>query len=187
MNTKPASKLISLSAAVRASKPALLLLAILCGPAQAGFDEQFDDTEKPWQEIAVLLPAAPTQENLLPFYVSPTATHTYSVDANSISVGEDGVVRYTLVAQSAGGARNISYEGIRCQTREMKSYAFGHKDGNWSRSRRDQWQRIVGTGANRPQAALQHDYFCRGGLVSGKAEDIAKRLKEQRAYSEHTE
>jgi len=186
MNKQPDLKRAPLSA-VRAGGLAVLSLAILCSPARAGFDEQFDDQEKPWQEITVLLPAAPVQENLLPFYVSPTATHTYSVDGKSISVGEDGVVRYTLVAQSAGGAQNISYEGIRCQTREMKSYAFGHKDGKWSRSRRDQWQRIVGTGANRPQAALQHDYFCRGGLVSGKAEDIAKRLREQQAYSDHAE
>jgi hypothetical protein len=35
------------------------------------FEEDFDDENKPWEEIAIQLPAAPKAENLLPFYVSP--------------------------------------------------------------------------------------------------------------------
>lgn len=147
-------------------------------------DMAFDDTAKPWQEIAVQLPAQPLPENLLPFYVSPTATHIYAVDAKSVSVGSDDVVRYTLVSNSAGGAQNVSYEGIRCQSKEMKSYAFGHANGNWTRSRRDQWQPIVGSGANRPQAALAHDYFCRVGLVAGTAPVMVENIRNKRVFSE---
>src|SRR5438477_3451709 len=90
-----------------------------------GFDEDFDDEVKPWKELAVQLPQQPKPENLVAFYVGPTATMKFAIDLNSLSAGSDGVVRYTLVSTSDGGAQNVSYEGIRCQTAEKKLYAFG--------------------------------------------------------------
>jgi len=107
--------------------------------AQSNFEEEFDNQDKAWQEIAFQLPAAPRAENLLPFYVSATATQSFAIDAKSVAVGTDGVVRYTLVTTSASGAKNVSYEGIRCQLLQKKLYAFGHADGSWARSRRDQF------------------------------------------------
>src|ERR1035437_7332410 len=80
--------------------------------AQTSFDEEFDDQNKPWMEIAVQLPAAPVSKNLLPVYVSPTATQSFTIDVTSLAIGADGVIRYTMVATSATGAKNISYEGI---------------------------------------------------------------------------
>lgn len=151
--------------------------------AQASFEEDFDDKEKPWQEVAVQLPAPPKPEDLLPFYVSPTAINEFAIDAKSVSVGTDGVVRYTLVATSSGGARNVSYEGIRCQSFERKLYAFGQQDGGWSRSRRDQWERINPNGSNRQHAALFMDYFCSGTTVAGKAEDMIDRIRYKRPLS----
>jgi hypothetical protein len=141
------------------------------------FEEDFDDESKPWQEIAVQLPPAPVSDNLLPFYVSPTATQQFAVDAKSISVGADGVVRYTLVSTSREGARNISYEGIRCATFEKKIYALGQDDGSWARSRRNQWDMIVRGFANRQHAALAKDYFCENQTVAGNADQILRRLK----------
>lgn len=165
----------------------ILLMAITAAQAQTSLDVEFDNQEKPWQEIAVLLPAAPLAENLLPFYVSPIATQTYAIDAKSLSVGEDGVIRYTLVSHSENRAQNVSYEGVRCQSKEMKLYAFGHPDGTWSRSRRDQWQRIVSSVANRAQAALAQDYFCQVGLTSGTALEIAARIKARQALTNYAE
>lgn len=156
-----------------------LVLANGAVQAQSRFDEDFDDKDKTWQEISVQLPAAPKKENLLDFYVSPIATQTFAIDAKSISTGNDGVVRYTLVSRSASGAENISYEGIRCESFERKQYAFGHRDGSWARSRRDQWETITGTVANRQHAALAKDYFCNHKVVDGNAEQIARRLRER--------
>jgi hypothetical protein len=160
---------------------ALSLVVSTAAYAQTRFEEEFDDETKPWQEIAIQLPAAPQKENLLEFYVSPTATQTFAVDAKSVSVGDDGVVRYTLVSLSASGARNVSYEGIRCAAYEKKLYAFGHEDGTWSRSRRDKWELITGTSANRQHAALARDYFCDHKSLAGNAKQIVKRLRYQQA------
>lgn len=145
--------------------------------AQSQFEEDFDDKEKPWQEIAIQLPLPPKVENLLPFYVSPTATQSFSIDALSLSVGTDGVIRYTLVATSAAGAKNVSYEGIRCSSYEKKLYAFGQIDGSWSRSRRDQWERISTNTPNRQHAALTKDYFCLELVVAGTAEEMVERIR----------
>jgi hypothetical protein len=171
--------------AASASKLLAATIILVAGAAQAqsGFDEEFDDKDKPWQEIAVQLPAPPKAENLLPFYVSPITTHTFAIDPLSLTVAADGVIRYTLVTRSQEGATNISYEGIRCASFEKKIYAIGHPDGNWSRSRRDQWERIASNAANRQHAALTKDYFCQESMVAGKAEDMVKRLRYRRTLS----
>lgn len=129
----------------------------------------------------LVLPAAPAKDNLLPFYVSPTATMNFAVDASSVSVTPDGVVRFTLVIASPEGARNVSYEGIRCKTGEKKLYATGIADGSWSPSRNDAWSRIRDVGANRQHAALFNDYFCDFGSVAGNAAAIVKRLRQKKA------
>lgn len=164
----------------------LALLLVTSGSwAQSRFEEEFDDTDKPWEEIAIQLPAAPALENLLPLYVSPTATQSFAIDAKSLSVGSDGVVRYTLVAKSREGATSVSYEGIRCLSYEKKLYAFGRPDGSWSRSRRDQWEPISNNVANRQHASLAQDYFCQEKMVAGKAEDMVARIRNQSSLAPH--
>jgi hypothetical protein len=148
------------------------------------FEEDFDDENNPWEEITIQLPAAPKPENLLPFYVSPTATQKFAVDSTSISVGKDGVVRYTLVSTSTEGAKNISYEGIRCATFEKKIYALGQDNSNWTRSRRDQWEMIVRGGANRQHAALALDYFCSNLTVAGNEQAMVKRIKTKKTLTD---
>ncbi|EJN02811.1 CNP1-like family protein [Herbaspirillum sp. YR522] len=159
-----------------------LTLACAGALAQTDFDEEFDDQEKPWQEIALQLPPTPQEQNLAEFYLSPTATMKAFVDLKSVTVGTDNVVRYTVVTKTDGGATNVVYEGMRCETWEKKSYAFGRADGQWSRSRRDQWQPIRDVGANRIDAALLRDYLCEGKLVAdnGNVRSIIERLKNQR-------
>ncbi len=160
---------------------ALLCSASLSFAQQSGkFDEDFDDEEKPWLEIAVQLPPAPQAANLVAFYVGPTTTAVSSIDLKSLTVGSDNVVRYTIVTKTSGGAVNTSYEGIRCETAEKKSYAFGRSDGSWSRSRQNKWKQIADIGANRQDAALYKDYFCQGGMLSGNAEQISDRLRNKR-------
>ncbi len=162
---------------------ATVLTVATAAHAQSRFEEDFDDQDKPWQEVAVQLPAAPLQENLVPFYVSATATQTFSIDTKALTVGTDGVIRYTLVSVSDAGARNVSYEGIRCATYEKKLYAFGQSDGSWSRSRRDQWERINSHASNRQHAALAKDFFCEEKTVAGTAKDMITRLRYNRTLA----
>ncbi|TCS36900.1 CNP1-like family protein [Paucimonas lemoignei] len=156
---------------------ACLVAGSAIAQAPTGLNTNFEDNSQPWQESAIQLPAAPNKADLLDFDVGGTTTMRFAVDAKSLSVGNDGVVRYTLVSRSASGAENVSYEGIRCESYEKKLYAFGQKDGSWSRSRRDKWDAITGTAANRQHAVLAKEYFCRHKIVEGNAKQIIDRIR----------
>ena len=164
----------------RVSKFFLVLLALLALYASsANTDEVDSDALK--AESPVVLPAPAQKNNLLSFYVSPTTTLEFAVDAKSVSVTEEGIVRFVLVVTSQSGASNISYEGIRCSTGEKKLYAIGQTHGSWSVARKDVWDTIIDRGINRQHAALAKDYFCETGMVVGKAEVIVDRLRKKKA------
>lgn len=150
----------------------LAAIPLLAMPLGASADDSEDDDEaKKWVEVEVRWPAAPKQEDLLGFYVSPATDNRFFIDPTTLSVGSDGVIRYVLVVLTGAGARNVSFEGMRCETRERRLYAFGRSDGTWSRSRNSQWERIREASNNRHHAALFMEYFCpEGGVVKDAAE-----------------
>jgi hypothetical protein len=112
-----------------------------------------------WREVDVPLPGYPRDENLLPFFVSAASTFRFYVDGASLSVGEDGVVRFVLVARSAQGAESISFEGMRCSTAEYRIYATGLRGGRWSPSKAP-WRPIAPRSIQRWHNALYKEYFC---------------------------
>lgn len=176
----------SMSRAARRCLLAGALAAIAVNAAHATnreFDEEFDDRNKAWNEVAAQIPPAPMDANLIEFFENAGGTYRFSIDTNAISIGADGVVRYTLVGQSRAGARSVSYEGIRCATREIKLYAFGHSDGTWGRSQRDSWEPIARNAQSLHQVSLYNDYLCTNGLVGGSIKDMIARLKEKRPSS----
>ncbi len=148
-------------------------------PARAdwrGFERDFDAEEKPWREIEASLPAYPRPENLVAFEVSAATRNRHFLDAASLSVGEDGVVRYTVVVRTAGGAENVSFEGMRCDTGERKLYAFGRATGSgggeWVRNRFARWEPIPVRQAASYQRELFYHYLC---TVEGKGDLAAIR------------
>lgn len=162
------------------------VLAFLMPPAIA--DQFEDDSEsKVWQEMEVEFPPAPSPGGLIPFYVSAVTDNQFFIDGATLSAGSDGVVRYVLVVVSSQGARSVTYEGMRCETRERRVYASGRADGVWSKARRNEWTRIQDASANRHHAALFLEYFCpvgnpvhsaaeaRDALLKGGHPDIRRR------------
>lgn len=140
------------------------------------FDYEFEN-EKPWVELQAKLPAYPRQENLLPFFVSAATDNRFYIDAQSISVDNDAVVRYTLLVKSPEGAANVTFEGIRCATHEKRIYAFGRADGSWSKARFSKWEAIQYADRNRQHHMLHDDFFCPSGLIVGSPEDAVNTLK----------
>lgn len=152
---------------------ALLLASGLLLPVHAQTVD--DEAEKEWKELALQLPAAPEASNMVSFYDS--GSQSFAIDSTSITITSDGIIRYSLIAVSSNGAKNVSYEGIRCATYEKKLYAFGRPDGSWSRSRRNQWDNISGLSANKQHSTLFNDYFCEGNSIAGKVSVIVDRIK----------
>ena len=81
--------------------------------AKTGGKSDFEraEEERNFKDGEVPLPAAPRPENLVEFFPAAATSFRFFIDAASLSV-EDGLIRYTLVARSASGYDNISYEGM---------------------------------------------------------------------------
>ena len=131
-----------------------------CSQPVPKFDYTPDFEERAWEEQQTQLPSYPRQENLVRIDLGAAASFDFFVDIDSIGIGKDGVVRYTLVARSPSGALNVSFEGIRCATRERKLYGFGHPDGVWSKARNSDWMPITRMQVNVQHVALADYYFC---------------------------
>ena len=160
----------------------ILTVLLLCLPLAAHaewgqFDYEFEQ-DKPWVEVAAQLPAYPKAENLMPFNVSSATRNKHFVDAASISVGEDKVVRYTVVIDAAGGARNVSFEGMRCESGERRLYAYGHPDGTWSKARSAGWESIKLRSLLSYRKALFEDIFCPNGIRVWDGKEAIRNLRQ---------
>jgi len=140
------------------------------------WDVDFDEDKKPWKEIEARIPSYPKPENLISFEAGKTGGHRYFIDAQSLSLGEDDVVRYVLVVKAAGGATNVTFEGIRCELRQQKFYAIGQANGNWTRARNPQWRQI-GAQETSQHGTLLNEYFCADRSHPATPEQAIRRLK----------
>lgn len=150
--------------AAAAALAAALLPAIAGGQAPQVRDRAADaidfGAEKEREELEVALPPAPLADNLVRYDIGRPASMSFYIDAASVSLLQDRVVRFTSVAQGEGGTRNVAYEGIRCDTREIKTYAYGRADGTWYALKDPQWKPLRSLGADGYKFALYQDYFC---------------------------
>lgn len=154
------------------------LLALSCSAhADIGFRDLSDPDAPQWKEEEVAFPAFPRDEDLREFYVSELTAHRFFIDGASLNAGKDGVVRYTLVVRTRGGATNISFEGIHCERREFRIYATGQRNGSWVSARQGQWRPIENKPMNRHHAALSRELFCPGGTPIRSADEGREALR----------
>jgi len=139
--------------------PLPLLFCAALAAAQPKSDWEIEYEERGWTESGFKLPAYPRPENLVEFYVSAATSFRFFIDQGALSVGPDGVVRYTLLARSASGAENVTYEGIRCKNGLYRIYAYGRSGGTWA-ARPSEWRQIEPKSVQRWHHALWRDYFC---------------------------
>lgn len=157
---------------------ALLLMLPLTAYAEWGqFDFEYE-ADKPWVELSAQLPPYPQAENLVEFKVSSATRNRHLIDTASISVGEDKVVRYTVVIEATGGAKNVSFEGMRCATGERRLYAYGHPGGTWSKARNAGWEGIKLRSLLSYHKALYEDHFCPGGVNVRDAKEAVRNLRQ---------
>ncbi|MBR7799494.1 CNP1-like family protein [Undibacterium fentianense] len=158
----------------------------LCLASSACYSYAYSDSQdivekevKVWIDSPVHFPASPISENLLAFYSNES--QRFFIDRLSVSVAADGSFRYTIVSISSTGAKNVSYEGLRCDSNEKRLFAFGRHDGSWSASRRDNWDGFSARGINQQHATLAWDFVCEGGSVAGNADKIIQRIQQKQS------
>ena len=136
--------------------------------------------EKAWVEAAAAPPATFSTSSLQPFEVMKNSALSYGIDPKSLTVGEDGVVRYVMVARSDSGALNVMYQGIRCATAETKTYARWSGNSSWNTSPDAAWQALDFRGPTRPAMMLARQGVCEGRTITGNVQKILTTLRSDR-------
>ena len=155
---------------------ALICVLFLMACAKPAFKDEFE-SDKPWVEQLTQLPPYPEEKNLMAFDAGAVSSNQYFVDTTSIKIGEDGVIRFSLVIKSSEGALNISYEGIRCATKERKLYALGRNDKTWSQPRVSEWQKLDFVRQFYAQRELSKNIFCPHQQIVSSPEEAIQALK----------
>ncbi|HEV3104287.1 MAG TPA: CNP1-like family protein [Trinickia sp.] len=160
----------------------VLLSACSHAPTNKDDDGAFTyllDRKSNWTENKVdTLPPLPQASNLIAFDVSLNTPLKFFVDAKSLTVDTDGIVRYSVVVTSPSGARNVNYEGIRCDTYEWRLYAgLNASHDGWDRTVENDWQRIENGDLNAYHASLYQDYFCENKMPTGSTKSIVDNMR----------
>lgn len=154
----------------------LMSLSVLAAPNTQYYQREAFEEAKEWKEAVVTFPEAPIDGNLIEIYLNATSQNRFWVDRKSVSVGDDGVVRYSLVVLSAGGVRGVTYEGIRCETRELRRYATLRPDNEWAKSRNENWSRITESPGHRQHAVLFLQHLCPDAIPAKDAQEAVSNL-----------
>jgi hypothetical protein len=144
----------------------LLVLALVaslaaCGGKTPVVDDIPDVKAAEGVEVLPDPPAFPVNDRLAAVNLGNIGNFDYFIDRESISVvNPGGIIRYTVVARSTAGARNVSYEALRCPTWERRVYAVGRSDGTWVPAKGSTWLSLKAGTVNAPFEALARDFFC---------------------------
>ena len=149
---------------------ALLLLASTVATAQSV------PSAADWQETDAAPPPPLRTQGLIPLDMGPGTDLRWGVDPASISIGADRVVRYVVVALGRGGAVNGLYEGVRCDTGEVRVYARHARDGDWAPAR-PEWKSLHdGSSATLHSLVIARTGVCLGEAPNDSARQIARDL-----------
>lgn len=152
------------------------LALALAGAAAAASAQTALGTDADWKENEAPPPPALRTQGLIPLEI-PRSTLRFGVDPASITVGSDSVVRYVVVATSSTGTTNAIYEGIRCNTGEVKVYARHNPDSGWVAARGSDWQALHSTTNYRYSLYIARNGACIGHGPNGPAAQIARDLR----------
>lgn len=165
-----------------------LALSAAIYPLHAGRDrygmekEYFDFDEsrvEQWKESATTLPSYPRDENLLPVPLLATDTLKVYIDRASLSRGPDRVARFSLVVESPSGARSVFHDGLRCETREYKTYAVGTPERTFTPVKGAAWRPIPRPATNAFRDQLYRHYACDAHASARAPEDLVRLLTQQ--------
>lgn len=135
------------------------------------------DVDPDWQESDVPAPPALSGDRLLPLEMPPYVSLQFGIDPASLVVTKDGIVRYVVVARSAGGSVTAFYEGIRCATAEVKTYARSNSAGEWVKPGSVEWRALNANHPSKHAGVFARQAACDGATAANSAADIVRALR----------
>jgi hypothetical protein len=131
-----------------------------------------------WKETETPAPPTFASSRLIPLNMPPYVSLKLGVDPNTLVVTPDGIVRYVVVATNTSGSTTAMYEGIRCATGEVKTYARFNSGGEWEPLKDPKWMDLAGKQPSKHALALARQGVCEGATTTGHSvSDIVKALK----------
>ena len=135
-----------------------------------------------WKEEGNNLPDYPQDSDLLAVAGPPAyQNYQYLIDEKSLKVGQDGVIRYSIVIRSPGGADNVMYDGLRCTTQQLKNYAYGSTDMNgrkkFIKRQSVEWKTFRSSGVTAYAPIFVTNYFCDHYGIALKRREIIQNMK----------
>lgn len=170
------------------------LLLVIAGCQGAGYDRSNADwaqaglpppaktseTDREWVETEVPPPPSFDVKRVITVAMPQYMSLRYGVDPGTIAVTDDGIVRYVAVAANrSADSVNAFYEGIRCSTDEMKTYA------RWTGTRwevvvKPEWQRFRDMRSSYARQ-LAAQGLCRDHAPRVSVRDMVRELRQPEA------
>ena len=153
-------------------RSAVVWALLFCGAA--GAQNTLDNPD--WVEEKEPPAPAYSPARVLPLEMPNFVTVKVGIDPNTIYVGGDGIVRYVVVMTNSTGTSNAAYEGIRCLTGEVKTYARAGSSGVWSPLPAPVWRDVMDNIGSQHARMFARQAACDSRLAVNKA-DIIKALQ----------
>jgi hypothetical protein len=143
--------------------------------------------QEAWSETQIQAPAVFSTDKLITVPQSGPSELVVGIDPNSLSVGADEVVRYVLVARSASGALNVSFEGIHCKSARTRVLArWNTVAQQWRVSDTSEWKNIHDERGSRYAKTLARTGVCDGPTPNTPLSHMTHALKMGRmSHNEH--
>jgi hypothetical protein len=161
----------------------LLALALACAVTTAWAESPSENPD--WKEVEVPAPPALRTQGLVELDVRGSSLH-FGVDPQSVAIGQDSIVRFVVVATSPSGVVNAMYEGVRCDTDQVKIYARHNPDSGWVAVPEPQWQALRSGAGTVHSLVAARSGVCFGSSPNYPAAKIVRDLRRppaERFYS----
>ena len=153
----------------------LLLMGLLAGNLA---NAQIFTDAADWKESDVPPPPAYDMVKLITFEVTRSSPLVYGVDPASVSISNsDGIVRYVVVATTPAGAKNVIYEGLRCSTGEVRTYARAKPDGTWVPVVNSEWKSAYDISLPRHSLRFAKVAACQQAAPVSSVRELVRKLK----------
>jgi len=138
----------------------------------------FIEAEK-WKESDVTIPPFPVSGDLIKVEVDRVdMPFSFYIDSKNISsITNNDLIRYTVIIESDSGAKNVLFEGLRCQAGEYRTYAYGTYDNKFSKANVSNWQRITDTGFMAHRYNFYKHYMCNDLRAPYSVSEIIRKIR----------
>lgn len=131
-----------------------------------------------WKESDAPPPPAFNANQLIALNMPPYVTLQIGVDPATLVITPDGIVRYVVVARNADGATTALYEGLRCATNEVKTYARQTSGSPWTVVKLPRWQALNARLPSKHALVLARQGVCDSpSTTASSVADIVRALK----------